>query len=361
MSTQKYTFHVHGMHCNACTLVIESEIGDLPHVTHVVSNLKNHSVEVVGDFGEKTPETIAWELSVPLKAHGYTISVEKKQQVANWSDFKIAIPIAVGFAVLFVVLQKMGLVNLVNAGNVTYGTAFVIGIIASLSTCMAVVGGLVLSMSATFAKEGDPTSLPTSLKLRRTRKLRRASNIKPQVMFHGGRLISFFLLGGVIGAIGSAFTLNTGATFILSLGIGVVMLLLGINLLDTFHFAKRLQPRMPKFLGKHAHGVSKFNHTLTPLLVGIATFFLPCGFTQSMQLYTLTTGGFLAGGLTMLFFALGTFPVLALVSFSSLSIQNSSKSGIFFKSAGLVVIMFALFNILNSLVVIGLIPPIFNF
>jgi sulfite exporter TauE/SafE len=139
------------------------------------------------------------------------------------------------------------------------------------------------------------------------------------------------------------------------------MLILGINLLDVFPWAKRLQPAMPKFIGKYAHGVSKLNYTLTPLLIGVATFFLPCGFTQSMQLYALSTGSFLKGGLTMLAFALGTFPVLALVSFSSFSIKNSSKSGIFFKSAGLVVIMFALFNLINSLVVVGLIPPVFNF
>lgn len=319
----------------------ESEIGELPNITHVKSSLKNHSVEVEGDFGDKTPEQIAEELTIPLKAHGYTVSVEKQINEKKWSDFKLAVPIALAFAVLFVVLQKIGLVNLVNAGNVTYGTAFVIGIIASLSTCMAVVGGLLLSMSATFAKEGG--------------------KIKPQLMFHGGRIVSFFVLGGVIGAIGSAFTLNTSAVFILSLIIGLVMLILGINLLDVFPWAKKLQPSMPKFLSKHALGVSKFNHTLTPLLVGIATFFLPCGFTQSMQLYTLTTGSFLKGGLTMLSFALGTLPVLALISFSSFSIQNSSKAGIFFKTAGLVVIMFALFNLINSMVVIGVIPPIFNF
>ena len=329
------------MHCNACVLMTEGELRDLPNITYVKSSLANHSVEVEGDFGNKTPEQIAQELTLPLKPHGYTISVEKQIHTKKWSDFKIALPIALGFAVLFVVLQKIGLVNLVSAGNVTYGTAFVIGIIASLSTCMAVVGGLLLSMSATFAKDGD--------------------KIKPQLMFHGGRIVSFFILGGVIGAIGSAFTLNTSATFILGLIIAIVMLILGVNLLDVFPWAKKLQPSMPKFITKHAHGVSKLNHTLTPLLVGVATFFLPCGFTQSMQLYTLSTGSFLTGGLTMLAFALGTLPVLALISFSSFSIQKSSKAGIFFKSAGLIVILFALFNLINSLVVIGLIPPLFNF
>lgn len=353
-STQKtYTFHVGGMHCNSCVLMTESELGDLPNITHVKSSLKNNSVEVTGDFGDKTPEQIAEELTIILKSHGYTISAEKDWPALRsfsavptgrqegGSDFKIAIPIALTFVVLFIVLQKVGLVNLISTGNVSYGTAFVIGIIASLSTCMAVVGGLLLSMSATFAREGD--------------------RVKPQILFHVGRIVSFFVLGGVIGTIGSAFTLSTGGTFITSLIIGLVMLILGINLLDTFHWAKRFQPSMPKFLSKHALGISKWNHSLTPLLVGIATFFLPCGFTQSMQLLALTTGSFMTGGLIMLSFALGTLPVLALISFSSFSIQNSSKAGIFFKTAGLIVIMFAIFNLINSLVVVGLIPPIFNF
>lgn len=338
---QRYVFYVNGMHCNACVLMVESELGDLPNISYVKSSLKDHSVEIIGDFDNATSEQIAEKLTIPLKPHGYTVSVERQQYNVKWGDFKIAIPIAFCFVIFFVMLQKIGIVNLVNASNVTYGTAFVIGIIASLSTCMAVVGGLVLSMSATFAKEGD--------------------KLRPQIMFHIGRIVSFFILGGIIGSIGSAFTLNASATFILSLIIGIVMLILGINLLDTFHWAKKLQPSMPRFIAKHVHGISEYNHTLTPLFVGIATFFLPCGFTQSMQLYTLTTGSFLTGGFTMLAFALGTLPILAIISFSSFSIKNSSKAGVFFKTAGLIVIMFALFNLINSLVVIGVISPVFNF
>src|SRR3989339_272233 len=340
MTTQKYTFHVQGMHCNSCVLMIESELGDLPYLTHVKSSLKNNSVEVVGDFGDKTPEQIADELTAPLRPHGYTVSVEKKTKENKWADFKIAIPAALAFAVLFVVVQKMGLVNLVSAGDVTYGTAFVIGIVASLSTCMAVVGGLLLSMSATFAKEGD--------------------KIKPQVLFHLGRIISFFILGGAIGALGSAFQLGPITNFIIGIIIGLVMFVLGLNLLDIFHWTKRLQPSMPKFLSQKALNVTKLNHTLTPALVGIITFFLPCGFTQSMQIYTLSTGSFLSGGLTMLSFALGSFPMLALISFSSFSIHNNAKKGIFFKSAGLIVILFAIFNLINTFVGIGWIAPIFN-
>lgn len=336
-----YLFYVKGMHCTACILLIESELLEVAGVSRVVPNLKTHTVEVTGAFGWRTPEETARELSPVLEKHGYSLSVEKREHEKNWEDFTVAIPVALAFAALFVLLQKLGIVNLVNTGSVSYGTAFLIGVIASLSTCMAVVGGLVLSMSATFAREGD--------------------RVRPQILFHAGRIVSFFVLGGVIGAFGSAFTLGATGTFILGLLIGVVMLILGVNLLDVFPWAKRLQPSMPKFLATHALGVSELNHSLTPLLVGVATFFLPCGFTQAMQLYSLTTGSFLSGALTMFSFALGTLPVLALIGFSSFSIKNSAKAGVFFKSAGLIVILFALFNIINSLVVIGAISPVFNF
>jgi sulfite exporter TauE/SafE/copper chaperone CopZ len=340
-TSKKYNFHVHGMHCNACSLLIESELGDYPGVKRVAVARADNTIEIIGDFGNMSQEEIATMLSAPIKNNGYSLSTEKRVKERNLSEFKIAVPIAIGFAVIFVLLQKIGLLNLVGNGNVTLGTAFIIGIIASLSTCIAVVGGLVLSLSATFAKQGD--------------------RVRPQLLFHVGRLVSFFILGGVIGTLGSAFTLSTSMTFILSIVIGLVMLILGINLLDTFLWSKRFQPSMPKFISKRAHGIVNLNHTYTPLLVGIATFFLPCGFTQSMQLFTLGTGSFTAGALTMFSFALGTLPVLALVSFSSFSIQNNAKKGIFFKSAGLIVILFALFNIINSLAIIGIIPPLFNF
>ncbi|MFA4975215.1 MAG: sulfite exporter TauE/SafE family protein [Candidatus Paceibacterota bacterium] len=343
-----YIFNVNGMHCNACVVLTESELNEIAEISHAKASLKNFSVEVTGEFGDKAREQIAEELSVVLKPHGYTLSVEKQNNFIKWSDFNIAIPVALGFIAFFIILQKLGIVNLINASKVSYGTAFIVGLIASVSTCMAVVGGLVLSMSANFAKEDPSTSL-------------RAGNMRPQILFHIGRLVSFFILGGAIGLLGSTFQLGVTGTFILSIVVAIVLLILGINLLDIFPWAKKLQPTMPNFIGKYAHGLKNVNHTLTPLLVGVATFFLPCGFTQSMQIYTLTTGSFLTGSLIMFSFALGTLPVLSLLSFSSLGIHKKAQSGVFFKAAGLIVIFFGIFNLINALVGIGIIPPIFNF
>lgn len=336
-----FTFHVNGMHCTSCVVLTESELSEVPEVSKVKASLEKLHVEVTGDFGDKEPEYIARDLSEVLKPHGYTLSLEKQAHDAKWTDFKLALPIAAAFIVLFIIIQKLGIVNLVTTSQVGYGTAFLIGLIASVSTCMAVVGGLVLSVSANFAKEGD--------------------KVRPQLLFHVGRLLSFFILGGVIGSLGSVFQLGSTGTFILSFAVALILLVLGINLLDIFPWMKKLQPTMPSLIGKRVHGLKNLNHTLTPFLLGAATFFLPCGFTQSMQIYTLTTGNFLKGALIMFVFALGTLPVLLLLSFSSLSIHKKAQSGIFFKTAGLVVIFFGLFNLLNALVAAGVIPPLFSF
>ena len=66
--TQKYTFHVHGMHCNACTILIESELNNLPGVIHAKADLHRKSLEVIGDFGNKTPQEANMQLrSIPKK------------------------------------------------------------------------------------------------------------------------------------------------------------------------------------------------------------------------------------------------------------------------------------------------------
>ncbi len=344
-----YTFHVTGMHCPACPVLIKSELEDMRDVSSAKASLKNHALEVSGDFGDKTQEQIARDLTEVLKTHGYTISVEKQQHSIKWSEFSVAVPVALAFIALFIILQKLGIVNLVTSSNVTYGTAFVIGLIASVSTCMAVVGGLVLSLSANFAKEEDLSTTQG------------AGKIRPMVLFHVGRLVSFFILGGVIGALGSAFQLGTTGTFVLGFIVALILLALGINLLGVFPWMKRWQMTLPSGIGRRIHGLKEVNHSLTPVLVGIATFFLPCGFTQSMQLYTLTTGSFWTGAFTMSAFALGTLPVLALLSFGSLAIRKYARSGIFFKAAGLVVIFFGLFTLINSLVAAGIISPIVSF
>ncbi len=339
-NTETYVFHVTGMHCKACSILIEETFRELPNVESAHVSLSGAQVTMMGEF-TGSPEEIASELTKLVHSHGYTISVEKNTHAAGWGDFVYAAPIALVLIAGFLLLQKAGLTSLITSSNVSYGTAFVIGLIASVSSCLAIVGGLVLSLSASSAKEGGTW--------------------RTQTLFHAGRLGGFFILGGAVGLIGNSLHLGLTANIVLSLAVALVMFILGINLLDVFHFTKRLQFTLPTRFSKHVVNGSRRDHYLAPALVGIGTFFLPCGFTQSMQLYALSTGNFMQGALTMFVFALGTFPMLALLSFGTLNIAHKSWKGIFFKTAGIIVIALAVLNGTNALATAGIINPLLNF
>ncbi len=333
-------FHISGMHCKACTILIEDALGELPYVERAEVSLADNRVAVTGAFKD-SPEDTAEEMTRLVQSRGYTISAEKNERGARWGDFAYAVPIALVFIAAFVLLQKAGLTSFLTGSDVSYGTAFLIGLIASVSSCLAVVGGLVLSLSASSAREGGTW--------------------RTQALFHAGRLGGFFFLGGLVGLLGNSLHLGLTANIVLSVLVALVMLVLGVNLLDVFSFAKRFQLALPARFSRHIARGAKHDHYLAPIVVGVGTFFLPCGFTQSMQIYALSTGSFSQGALTMIAFALGTLPMLALLSFGSLNIAHKPWKGIFFKTAGIIVIALALVNGANALATAGVIDPLFNF
>lgn len=334
----KYEYHVSGMHCPACELVIEKKIVKLKIIKNVNAVLIDKKVYLETETGISADELLA-EVNDLIKPHGYEISLTRIKHKVNFKDLVIGFGIAAAVVGIFFLIQKLGIANILGGKSMSLALVFLIGIVASLSSCMAIVGGLVLSISSSYAKGKD--------------------RVMPLILFHGARIIGFFLLGGVVGLIGIAFKLTPRFYFVASIILFIVMLILGINLLDIFPFFRKLQLRMPKSLSRRITGIEKIGNKFTPLLLGILTFFLPCGFTQSMQINAMASGNFLQGALIMLIFALGTLPVLALISFTSVRFSHSLRSGIFFKTAGFIVIFFAIFNLLSALVAAGAISPIF--
>ena len=333
---QKYTFHVSGTHCASCKILIEDVLGEQDFVKNVLVDLKKETVEIETD-SEQNAEEIAAVLTSKIKPNGYVLSVEKIDGVKN-DDGVIwkAIPIGLGFLVLFFILQKSGVLNLGIGGKTTPVTSFIIGLIASVSSCLAVVGGLVLSLSAKVSQDN-------------------VSDKKNFMLFHFGRLFSFAILGGALGALGNVIGINFTFTAILGLIASLVMLLLGLNLIGVFAKNKITLPSgMFNFFRKIEH------KTFTPIIIGFGTFFLPCGFTQSMQVVALSSGSFVSGFLIMFSFALGTLPMLLLLSFGSASFAHSKYAPLFFKSAGVIVVGLGLFALLAGIAGLGIISPLFN-
>jgi len=79
-------------------------------------------------------------LSPLLKEHGYTISEEKQDEIAE-NDGLIwqALPLGLVILMFFFILQKSGILNFSVNGNITPTTSFLVGLIASISSCLAIV------------------------------------------------------------------------------------------------------------------------------------------------------------------------------------------------------------------------------
>lgn len=219
-----------------------------------------------------------------------------------------------------------------------YGLVFLIGLVASVSSCIAVTGGLLVALAAKYNEVTD-----TRPGLQR---------LKPLVYFNAGRIISYTLLGGAVGALGSVLTLSSEVTGILTIAASVVMILLGIHMLRLFPSVSRLLPRLPKVFGQQILDLSRRDIRGGAFVLGALTFFLPCGFTQALQLYVLAKGSFTDGALTMLAFSLGTLP--ALLSLSALSsFARGAFQKRFLKIAGAAVVVLGLMNIQYGFVLTG--------
>jgi len=336
MNKKKY--FVEGMHCPSCELYVESQFKDIKGIKGIKAD--NSTQTVILDIEDSlNTEQIIEDINKKMEGSGYKIKTEIEKRESNTNNLPLAFTLALILLLLFLFIQKLTIGESLFSKELSFPIIFMLGILASLSSCMAVVGSLVLSMSSVYAKE--------------------KVGLKPMIFFHIARIVGFFLLGGVLGLLGSLFILSRSIEIGIGIILFVVMLILGLNLLDISSFFRKIEFTLPKTLSKGLFVKNNISKTFTPILLGAGTFFLPCGFTQAMQLNSVLSGDFLQGGLIMLVFVLGTFPVLFLISLGSKKIAESTNSDLFLKISGFLVIFFAIYNLLGVLIANGVIPPIF--
>jgi sulfite exporter TauE/SafE len=142
-----------------------------------------------------------------------------------------------------------------------------------------------------------------------------------QLTFHAGRVVGFAALGGLLGMVGSRVPMPPVATLALTLAATLAMLLLGLRLTEISPRLAAWSPQLPAGLGERFGilGPSESRARAGVAVAGAATFFLPCGFTQTVQLYALSTGSGATAASVMAVFALGTVPgLLGLAGMSTL-------------------------------------------
>jgi len=338
---KEHLYFVQGMHCASCEVLIEKKLSGLKEIKSVEASAEKGRVLIVYE-GEKPSVD---RLNSIFRKENYLFfdqdQLMKSAGKKEGSGFFVIAGAALFIIVGFFILKNSGLAGLVSVNSASsLPMFFLLGLLAGVSSCAALVGGLILSMSKQWLQMYSEKNSTLE-------------KLQPHLMFNAGRIVSYAFLGGVIGAIGSKFQISLTFTSILIIAVSVMMFFLALQMMGVKAFRK-FQFTMPKFITRRIADETKFQGKYMPFLMGALTFFLPCGFTITAQGLALISGNAVQGALIMLFFALGTLPALLAIGLSAVKFfQKPHSANKFLKVAGVLVLFFALYNINAQLNVLG--------
>ncbi|SFM19625.1 urease accessory protein UreH domain-containing protein [Pelosinus propionicus] len=319
------TIHIRDMYCITCEGRIEKAVTKVTGVVKVKANYVESKVYVQYD----SLQTSQIAIKEAIQSAGYFVG---EKHTSN------AIKPLLGISLIFLAILLLGQnvsefdMNSKLKGEVTYFVLFIIGIFTSFH-CIGMCGGIMLSQSLSNSTNHKPQSF------------------FPSLYYNMGRVLGYTMLGGVVGTIGSVLSLSIGFMAGISIFAGIFMIIMGLNMAGLNLFRSYLRIPLPAF--------TIMPKAKTPFAIGILNGLMPCGPLQTMQLYALGTGSAVLGASSMLFFSLGTVPLM--LSFGTISgffNKNSTKQ--ILKLSGVLVIVLGMIMTNRGLAIAGFNLPLFN-
>lgn len=283
---KKVILQIEGMTCRACEKRIYQTLMDMKSVSAVKADYSKSTAEV--EFDDNIRER---DLVSALEKIGYGATLidpanQKTDRLMQLFRFIIITLLA------YSLLGKIANLNTIPQidQSLDSGLLFLIGILTSVH-CVAMCGGIVISQTGgKIALDKSPWK----------------SRIWPSFSYNFGRIIAYTVIGALAGALGSVVTFTGTTRGIVTILSGILMLIVGLNMVDLFAPVRKIAAALP---GWHKIDFLRFR-SKTPFYVGLANGLMPCGPLQAMQIYALATGSFWLGAKAMLFFGLGTVPLV---------------------------------------------------
>lgn len=302
------TIKISGMFCPNCEKKITDALSGTDGIENAQVSYKDGKADISYDEDFMSLERI----EKVIKDAGYEISGDTKK--INMQNIYILIIVAA----LYIILKRFGVLDIFRVfpeiqTGMSYGMLFIIGLLTSVH-CIAMCGGINLSQSVSSVKNGG-------------------SVIKSNLLYNLGRVISYTVIGGVVGAVGSVISFGGGLRGIVAIIAGAFMIIMGANMLGLFRF---LQLRIP---AKIIAPLNRLKRGKSSFVVGLLNGFIPCGPLQTMQLYALYTRSFFGGALSMLLFSMGTVPLMLLFGAVSGRLNKRFASKLLAVSAVLIVVL----------------------
>lgn len=339
---KKKNFLTTGLHCRSCKTLIETEINVLPGVKSIKVDHQSGQTEIEYDESKISLD----QIQKAIKSLNYGIEDSKSALIKNENNpieisenttkkYSLLVALLSLLIIGYYLINRLGLMETMarlNDDNVSIFLIFIIGFLASFH-CVGMCGGLIVSYSAS-SRNANNDCKPGSM---------------PHIQYNLGRLISYTIIGAILGGLGSFFAINPTFTGLMVLFAGIFMILLGLSLTTNFKALEAIKLKTPDFIAKFLFSNKYDKKPKGPFIIGLLTAFMPCGPLQAMQLFALATGSIINGALAMAMYALGTIPVL--FGFGHIvSMLNQTKIKQMMKISGGIVIVLGIIMINRGLV-----------
>jgi len=304
---------VEDMTCTSCEKKIENTLKKLDGIIEAKALYAESKVYITFDADKIELNTIIEKINKSgYQAYSEDIAKNEADEEDN-NESKTVKYAAIGIIILslYVIIKNtIGFSSIPEVDrSMSYGLLFVAGLFTSIH-CVAMCGGLNISQCVNHGRVSDDSVL---------------CKLKPSFLYNAGRVISYTVIGGIVGALGSVISFSGKAKGIVAIVAGAFMIIMGLNMLNIFPKLKKLTVRLlPRLITDKLFGGEKKR---TPLYVGLLNGLMPCGPLQTMQLYALGTGSFAAGALSMFAFSMGTVPLMfGLGAVSTMLSRNFTKN-----------------------------------
>lgn len=306
---------IDGMYCTGCESRLTARLLRIDGVTKAKISYKDGLGEITYDSDKASMESI-FDAIRKLDYEPAKISDNSNGSSAQSVQILSVLIIIIA---LYIIAKRLGFTAIFNVfpridgggGMVAYPLLFVTGLLTSVH-CIAMCGGINLSQSA-YAAANDKGDVIQGKALSVT-----ASNL----LYNLGRIISYTLVGGIVGGIGAVISFGGHFREVVAAVAGILMIIAALNMLGLFKGLRRIRLHLPK--GLYAAASKLFSKRLS-FTIGLLNGLMPCGPLQSMQLYALSTGGVVTGALSMLVFSIGTVPLMLIFGLLSGGLNKRYK------------------------------------
>ncbi len=228
-------------------------------------------------------------------------------------------------------------------------SAFIIGLLGS-GHCIAMCGGITTMLTSALPnnKYHNNQQIPVNNQSEQSKNNPQASKLVLVIFYNIGRIVSYCVIGAIVGFTGSIAAKNIGMPLAgLRMFSAVFVVLLGLYLGQWLMWLNRIEA-LGKGLWQHisplAQKVIPVSSPAKAFSLGAIWGWLPCGLVYSTLTWALASGSFVTGASIMLFFGLGTLPALLTLSLSYASIKNLLVKPALRKSMALMLITFGIYS-----------------